>query len=67
MGKTRVGVLLRENVGGKKSSNASQDLASLTAKYHGFCKKIRALIESLKVHHEAMIKIEQSRSAVSAL
>jgi len=65
MGKTRVGVLLRESVGGNKSSNKSQDLASLVAKYHEFCKKIRALIDSLKAHHGAMQKIEQSRSLVS--
>lgn len=65
MGKTRVGVLLRESVGGNKSTNKSQDLAALTAKYHEFCKKIRALIDSLKAHHGAMQKIEESRSQVS--
>ena len=65
MAKTRVGVLFRESVGGNKSTNKSQDLASLTSKYHEFCKKIRALIDSLKAHHAIMIKIEQTRSSVS--
>ena len=67
MAKTRVGVLLRESVGGNKSTNKSQDLASLTSKYHEFCKKIRSLIESLKAHHDTMRKIEQTRSSVSLL
>ena len=65
MAKTRVGVLFRESVGGNKSTNKSQDLASLTSKYHEFCKKIGALIQSLKVHHDAMKRIEESRSSVS--
>lgn len=67
MAKTRVGVLLRESVGGNKSTNKSQDLASLTSKYHEFCKKIRALIESLKAHHVIMVKSEQTRSSVSLI
>jgi len=65
MGKTRVGVLFRESMGGNKSSNKSADLASLTSKYNGFCKKIRSLIESLKSHHNAMVKMEESRLNVS--
>lgn len=65
MGKTRVGVLFRESMGGNKSSNKSADLASLTSKYNGFCKKIRSLIQSLKAHHDAMVKMEESRSNVS--
>ena len=65
MGKTRVGVLLRESMGGNKSSNKSADLAALTTKYQGFCKKVRALILSLKAHHDAMVKLEESRTNVS--
>ena len=49
MGKTRVGVRLKEAVGGKKSHNRSEDLVQLTEKYNVFCKRLKALIASLKL------------------
>lgn len=63
MGKTRVGVLFRESVGGK-SSNKSADLVALMERYHGWCKKIKSLIEALAKHHQSMAQMEQSRVAV---
>jgi hypothetical protein len=65
MGKTRVGVLFRESMGGNKSTNKSADLATLTQKYYDFCKQMRGLVTTLKKHHEAMQIIQQSRSDVS--
>jgi Holliday junction resolvase-like predicted endonuclease len=44
MGKTRVGVRLKEKVGGKKSYNKSEDLARLTEKYNVFCKRLEGLV-----------------------
>lgn len=67
MGKTRVGVLLRETMGGNKSTNKSQDLAEYTKKYGVFCKKIRNLIEALKTHHQNLARIDASRQDVSFL
>ena len=64
MGKTRVGVLLRESMGGNKSTNKSSDLVALTQRYHAFSKKIRSLVEALKAQHATMLKMEESRQQV---
>ena len=64
MGKTRVGVLIRESMGGNKSSNKSSDLTALTTRYHAFTKKIRAMILALKEHHGNMQRVEKSRQEV---
>lgn len=65
MAKTRVGVLLRESVGGGKSSNRSADLVSLSEKYQVWCKKVRSLILSLERHQVLMGRMQESRAAVS--
>ena len=54
MRKARVGVRLKEAVGGKKSHNRSEDLVHLTEKYNVFCKKLKALIAALKGNYASM-------------
>jgi hypothetical protein len=63
MGKTRVGVLLKEKVG-KSSSNQSADLISLAQKYQVWCKKIRGLVASLEKHYQAINHIHSTRAQV---
>ena len=65
MGKTRVGVLVRESLGGKKTGSQSADLSNLTEKYFVFCKKIKGLIASLQHHHNTMMAMDKTRTAVS--
>jgi hypothetical protein len=67
MGKTRIGVVLRESVGGGKSSNQSADLVALSERYNAFVKKLHALIVSLHQHHAVMIQIDKTRTAVRLL
>ena len=64
MAKKRVGVLLRESIGGNKSTNKSSDLAALTQRYVEFTKRIRAMVDALKAQHACMIRMEESRLKV---
>jgi hypothetical protein len=64
MGKARVGVRLKEAVGGKKSHNRSQDLVKLTEQYDVFCKRLRALIVALKAQYASMHQIAKTRLEV---
>jgi hypothetical protein len=64
MGKTRIGVVLRESVGGAKSSNQSADLVALADRYNVFVKKLHILIHSLQQHHAVMIQIDKTRTQV---
>jgi uncharacterized protein YlxW (UPF0749 family) len=64
MAKKRVGVLLRESIGGNKSTNKSSDLVALTQRYVEFTKKIRAVVDALKAQHACMIQMEESRLKV---
>jgi hypothetical protein len=64
MAKKRVGVLIRESIGGNKSSNKSTDLAALTQRYVEFTKRIRAMVDALKAQHACMIQMEESRLKV---
>jgi hypothetical protein len=64
MAKTRVGVLFRESVGGKKSMNKSVDLQKYVAKYYEFCKQLAAMIAALKAHHQSMVKYEETQTQV---
>lgn len=64
MAKKRVGVLLRESIGGNKSTNKSTDLAALTQRYVEFTKRIRAMVDALKAQHACMIQMEESRLKV---
>lgn len=65
MGKTRVGVLLRENLGASKSSNRSADLVSLSQKYVAWTKKMRSLIVALEKYHASIGHTKATREAVS--
>jgi len=65
MGKTRIGVVVRESLGGNKSSNRSVDLLNLSQKYRDWCKKMRGLVGALQAHHDTMLKMHASRAAVS--
>ena len=62
--KARMGVVLRESLGGNKSSSKSADLVNLTERYNAWTKKIHGLIDSLKQHHSAMLQLEESRMSV---
>jgi hypothetical protein len=62
--KTRMGVVLRESLGGNKSSSKSADLLALTERYTAWTKKIASLIESIQQHHAAMMQLEATRVAV---
>lgn len=63
MGKTRVGVLLRDTVG-SKSANESMDLEQLTQRYFEHAKKRQSLIASLQEHHQSLQHLEASRRKV---
>ena len=64
MAKKRVGVLLRESMGGNKSTNKSSDLTALTQRYYDFTKRIRGMVDALKAQHACMIQMEESRLKV---
>ena len=64
MGKARVGVRLKEAVGGKKSHNRSEDLVQLTEKYNDFSKKLKALIAALKGNYASMHQLAKTRLEV---
>jgi hypothetical protein len=66
MAKTRVGVMLRETVGGKnKSNNRSVDLENLQKnQWPAFIKKIQTVIQALQQHHGNLKRLEQSRQMV---
>ena len=63
-GKTRMGVVLRESLGGNKSSSKSADLLALTDLYTVWTKKMACLIDSIKQHHAAMMQLETTRVSV---
>ena len=65
MGKTRVGVLLRDTVGSNKSSNNSMDLEKLTQRYYEHAEHMSTLLASLREHHESLQRMEASRVKVS--
>lgn len=67
MGKTRVGVLVRESLGGNKSTSRSADLVQLTQKYHAWAQKVRALVTVLEKHQAMMLHMDASRAAVSLM
>lgn len=62
--KTRMGVVLRESLGGNKSSSKSADLLALTERYTAWTKKMASMIESIQQHHAAMMQLEATRVAV---
>jgi hypothetical protein len=63
-GKARIGVVLRESLGGNKSSSKSADLMALTERYTVWTKKMACLIDSIKQHHAAMMQLETTRVSV---
>eukprot|EP00934_Nitzschia_sp_Nitz4_P005375 Nitzschia sp. Nitz4//scaffold15_size197535//49146//50929//NITZ4_001565-RA/size197535-augustus-gene-0.204-mRNA-1//1//CDS//3329537676//5365//frame0 len=65
MVKPRVASRMKAAVGGKKSHNESQDLVYLTEKYNIFCRRLQALIESLKQNYSAMQALAKSRQTVA--
>lgn len=66
MGKQRVGVVIRDSLGGNKSSsNKSADLQKLYQNYQVWCKNISALLSALKGHQQSLLHIEKTRTAVS--
>ena len=67
MGKTRVGVILRESVGSKSSSNQSADLKALHDKYQAFIKNLRGLSGALQQHLGSLQQMEKTRTAVSVI
>lgn len=66
MGKSRVGVSVREALGGNKSSSRSADLQKLYQNYQVWCKQIVTLVQALKAHQASLLHIEKTRKAVSA-
>ena len=67
MVKSRVGVRLKEAVGGKKSHNRREDLIALTDRYNEFTKRLRGLIESLKAHYASQVALGKTRLEVCIL
>lgn len=66
--KTRVGVLLKDAIGGKgKSTNVSTDVVSLTQRYYAMRKKLQGFIVALKKHHQQMVEMANSRVEVSRI
>ena len=65
MGKNRIGVVVRESLGGNKSSSRSADLSKLYQNYQVWCKNIATLLQALKAHQQSLLHIEKTRTAVS--
>ena len=65
MAKSRIGVVVRESLGGNKSTSRSADLHKLYQNYQVWCKQIAALLEALKGHQQALLHIEKTRKGVS--
>jgi hypothetical protein len=66
MGKARVGIKLKEAVGGKKSLNKSADLEQNKERFNTFSKKLKGLIISLKAHGVSMSQLAKTRLEVRA-
>jgi hypothetical protein len=66
MAKSRVGVVLREQMG-SKSNNRSTDLDRLTKNYHLWCKKMSALVESIKKHLHSLQQVTATRAQVRVI
>jgi hypothetical protein len=64
MAKARVGIKLKEAVGGKKSLNKSADLEQNKERFSAFSKKLRALIIGLKAHYASMAQLAKTRLEV---
>jgi hypothetical protein len=67
MGKARVGIKLKEAVGGKKSLNKSADLEQNKERFNTFTKKLKGLIISLKAHYASMAQLSKTRLEVRSL
>lgn len=64
MAKSRVGVRLKDAVGGGKSHNRSADLEQLTSSFNVLKKRIATLIAALKNHHASMMQLSKTRLQV---
>lgn len=63
--KTRVGVILKDAIGGKKkSANISTDLVSLMSRFNDMRKRLQSFITVLKQHHYQMVQMANSRVEV---
>lgn len=62
--KTRVGLIVKESIGVKKSTNKSADLQSLIDRFYIFKKKLSAFMNALKQHHLQMVQFANSRVEV---
>jgi hypothetical protein len=63
-GKARVGLLVRESLGGNKSSNRSADLQQLSERYETFSKRIKSFIQALQHQKAAMQQMDKARGMV---
>jgi hypothetical protein len=63
--KARVGVRIKETVGGKKSLNRSADLDQLTQRYNALQEKQKNLILALKTQHASICQMAKSRLMVA--
>ena len=64
MAKARVGIKLKEAVGGKKSLNKSADLEQNKERFNTFSKKLKQLITTLKAHYASMAQLAKTRLEV---
>ena len=62
--KARVGVRLKEAIGGAKSNNRSADLDGLVTKYNSLKQKLGSLQAAVKSHHGAMVQLHRARLQV---
>ena len=62
--KPRVGVFLRQGAG-MKSGNMSAELVDLQKRYKEMNANFRKMDKALKQRHQAMIKMDEARNAVS--
>ena len=62
-----MGVVVRETLGGNKSSSRSSDLQKLYQNYQVWCKQIAALVQALTAHQQSLLHIEKTRTGVSFL
>ncbi len=65
--KSRVGLRLKEAIGGSKSLNRSADLVALTERYQAFVKKVQSLIIALKNQHGSLVRLQKTRTEVRRL
>jgi hypothetical protein len=65
MAKTRVGVLIREAMGGKKATAQEGDLVDQTQRFHELQAQVEAFVMALKEHQKAFMRVQDTHVLVA--